>query len=99
MGQLKQQALSGVKWQTTSTVYSSVVKILQVAVLARLLHKADYGPMGIAELVNSFCSIYVDMCLSSSATPNIDLMKRELSSFYCINCLAGTVLIVVVSFS
>lgn len=97
MGQLKQQALSGVKWQTTSTVYSSVVKILQVAVLARFLHKADFGLMGIAVLVNSFCSIYVDMGLSAAAMHKIDLTKREFSSFYWFNIFTGMVLTVVVS--
>ena len=97
MGELKDHAISGVKWQTISTIYSTIVRVLQVAVLARFLDKSDFGLMGIAVLVNSFCSIYSDMGLSAAAMHKINLSKEEFSSFYWFNIFVGFVLTVAVS--
>ena len=56
---IKSQAISGVKWSAVSKIYTSVVSVLQVAILTRFLDKEDFGLMGIAVLVNAFCSIFV----------------------------------------
>lgn len=67
MGSIKHEALNGIKWSSVSTVYVALMKVLQVAILARYLDKEDFGLMGLAVLVNTFCIIFVDMGLAAAA--------------------------------
>lgn len=85
MGSIKHKALNGVKWSSVSTVYVALMKVLQVAILARYLDKADFGLMGLAVLVNTFCLIFVDMGLAAAAMHQTNLTKDKFSSFYWFN--------------
>lgn len=92
MTDIKTKAFSGVKWTAISKTYQSVVAILQVAILTRFLSKEDFGVMGIALLLNSFCSIFVDMGMSAAAMHEQNLTKESFSSFYWFNLLSGVLL-------
>ena len=74
-----------------------MISILQIAILTRFLAKEDFGLMGIAVLVNAFCSIFVDMGMSTSAMHEQTLTKQQISSFYWFNLLSGLVLSVLIS--
>lgn len=89
---IKSQAISGVKWSLISKVYSTIVSVLQVAILTRFLAKEDFGLMGIAVLVNSFCNIFMDMGLSAAVMHNQNLTKQQFSSYYWLNLVTGFLL-------
>lgn len=89
MADIKSQIFKGVKWSAICRFYTSFVSVLQVAILARLLSKEDFGLMGIAILVNSFCGIFVDMGLTAAAMHEPDLTKQKFSSYYWFNIFAG----------
>ena len=57
---IKSQAISGFKWSAVSKFYISGAYVVQVAILTRFLAKDDFGLMGIAMLVNAFCSIFAN---------------------------------------
>lgn len=89
MSSIKHEALNGVKWSSVSTVYVTLMKVLQMAILARYLEKEDFGLMGLAVLVNTFCMIFVDMGLAAAAMHQIYLTKDKFSSFYWFNIAFG----------
>lgn len=89
MNSIKHEALNGIKWSSVSTVYVALMKVLQVAILARYLDKEDFGLMGLAVLVNTFCMIFVDMGLAAAAMHQTNLTKDKFSSFYWFNIAFG----------
>ena len=94
---IKSQAISGVKWSAVSKIYMTVVAVLQIAILTRFLNKEDFGLMGIAILVNAFCTIFVDMGMSAAALHEKDLTKSQFSSFYWFNLASGLLFSMLVS--
>lgn len=92
MSELKAAAISGVKWNIISRVYKALAKVLQVAILARFITKEEFGLMGVAILVNSFCLVFADMGLSSAVMHFQDLTRKQFSSFYWLNIAMGLVL-------
>lgn len=89
MTSIKHEALNGIKWSSVSTVYVAVVKVLQVAILTRYIEKEDFGLMGLAVLVNTFCMIFVDMGLTAAAMHQSNLTSKKFSSFYWFNIFFG----------
>lgn len=97
MADLKTQAFGGIKWTAVSKVYTAVVKVLQLAILARFLTKEDFGLMGIAVLVNSFCLIFADMGMATAAMHETQLTREKFSSLYWFNLFIGLILTIIVS--
>ena len=89
MSELKTAAISGVIWNAVSRAYSALAKVLQVAILTRFISKEDFGLMGVAILVNSFCMVFADLGLSSAVMHLQDLTRKQFSSFYWMNILMG----------
>lgn len=92
MSGLKTAAISGVKWNVISRSYSALAKVLQVAILARFISKEEFGLMGVALLVNSFCIVFANMGLSSAVLHMQDLTRKQFSSFYWLNLAMGFLL-------
>ena len=89
MAVLRKQVLSGVKWTSIERFYKAVAQLLQVSILTRFLDKSDFGLIGIALFVNSFCAIYADFGLASVVMHKQDLDKKTFSSFYWFNLIVG----------
>ena len=87
MAVLRKQVLSGVKWTSIERFYKAVAQLLQVSILTRFLDKSDFGLIGIALFVNSFCAIYADFGLASVVMHKQDLDKKIFSSFYWFNLI------------
>lgn len=88
-------AVSGVKWTTLSSVVSSIVKLIQVAILTRYLTKADFGIIAIAILFISFTRIFLDMGLSTAIMHKQQITKNEYSSLFWLNVITGVILSVI----
>lgn len=99
MSSLKTEALSGVKWNGIKNAVVSIVKVLQVAILARFLSKEDFGLVGIALLLNSFSTIFVSMGFGTVVMHEKNLTKTKFSSLYWTNILLGFVISFVVFLS
>jgi len=99
MTSLKSNVITGVKWSALSRGFVALAQLLQVAVVARFVCKDDFGLIGVALLVNSFCSIFVDMGLAAAAMHEQNLSTRQFASFYWFNVLLGLLLTIVVSMS
>lgn len=91
---LKRKALSGLKWTTFSSFTSSLVKLLQVAILTRYLSKEDFGIIAIAVLFISFTRIFLDLGLSTAIMHKQNISRKEYSSLFWLNVFTGVLLTV-----
>jgi lipopolysaccharide exporter len=86
---LKQQALSGVRWSGLSMGGGTALQFITLAVLARLLTPSDFGLMGMVMVVIGFARAFVDMGISNAIIHRQDATKDQLASLYWLNILAG----------
>jgi O-antigen/teichoic acid export membrane protein len=95
-GSLRRQAASGVRWTTTSSVTTTVVGLVQLALLTRLLDRQDFGLMAMIATVLGFANVFADMGFSNAIIARRDTTREQLSTLYWTNILTGFVLFVVV---
>ena len=89
---LKQKTFSAIRWGMASAIGRAGINLLQVAVLARLLHPSDFGLMAVVVAILSFAVIFSDMGVSNAIVHYQNISHEELSSLYWLNVLTGAVL-------
>lgn len=99
MGSIKQQAVSGVKWNTIATVYCMVVQIVRLAVLTRLLDKSDFGLIAIAMMVIAFTDIFSELGLTVAVLHKQDITPVQYSSVFWTNVILSVFIYVIVFFA
>lgn len=93
---LKAQAISGVKWTTFSTVITTVLQLLQLAILARFLEPSAFGLMASVMVVIGFSQAFLDMGISNAIIHKQEISKDQLSTLYWVNVLAGFLLFLII---
>jgi len=88
---LKKRAFSGVVWTSTSTVITTILQFVQLAVLARLLKPSDFGLMGMVMVVIGFAQAFADMGMSNAIIYRQHTNSQQLSSLYWLNIFAGII--------
>jgi O-antigen/teichoic acid export membrane protein len=86
---LREQAAHGVRWTSVSMATTTVVGVLQVAILARLLSRADFGLLAMIMTVVGFAQVYADMGFSAAIIYRQDATRDELSTLYWMNLAAS----------
>ena len=89
---LKQQAVSGVKWNLASTVYCMIVQIVRLSILTYLLEKSDFGLIAIAMMVISFTDIFSELGLTVAVIHKQDITPNQYSSVYWLNIISSIVI-------
>jgi len=92
---LRGSAVHGVKWTSLSMVTTTVVGLVQLAVLTRLLSRSDFGLMAMVATVVGFAQVYADMGFSGAIIYRQHSSRDVLSSLYWTNLLGGAGLFVV----
>ena len=92
---LKEETISGVKWNSLSSFITAGLQLLTLLVLARLLPPAVFGLIGMAAFVVGFAQIFSDMGVSNAIIYRQDVVQDDLSSLFWLNVLAGVSLFVV----
>lgn len=82
---LKQSAVSGLKWNTVSTVVCLLIQMVRIAILTRLLEKADFGLVATAMMVIAFTDIFSQLGLTSAIIHKQDITRDQYSSLYWLN--------------
>ncbi|MDD2886296.1 MAG: MOP flippase family protein [Aliarcobacter sp.] len=95
---LKSQVISGVKWTSLSTVITTVLQLLQLAILARFLEPSAFGLMALVMVVTGFSQAFLDMGISNAIIHKQQISKEQLSTLYWVNVLAGFLLFCIVAF-
>jgi O-antigen/teichoic acid export membrane protein len=86
---LRLQAAGGVKWTAASMITTTVVGLVQLAVLTRLLTRADFGLMAMIMTVIGFAQVYGDMGFSSAIIYRQDATRDQLSTLYWANLIGS----------
>ena len=89
---IKKQAISAVRWTTTSKIAQAVSTILKISILARFLAKDDFGLMALVTFVLGFLNLFMDMGLSSAILHKQEITKQQYSSLYWINMIFSVIL-------
>jgi len=93
---LKAQAITGIKWTTLSTVITTILQLIQLAVLARFLDPSAFGLMALVMVVVGFSQAFLDMGISNAIIHKQEISKDQLSTLYWVNVLAGFALFIVI---
>jgi O-antigen/teichoic acid export membrane protein len=96
---LKSKAVTGMKWTGLSTVVVSVLQFLKISVLGRLLGPEAFGLMGMAMVVIGLAQAFGDMGISNAIICRQDATKKQLSSLYWLNFIAGFIVFVILMLS
>ncbi len=99
MASFTEKAHKGIKWTTVSVVSNSVVRLLQVTILARFLSKEDFGTIAIASLFIGFTELFLDMGLSAAIIHKQIIPRKDYSSLFWLNVITGFILLVILWFS
>lgn len=94
---LKSQAISGVKWTTASTAVTTLLQLLQLAILARFLDPSAFGLMALVMVVIGFSQAFLDMGISNAIIHKQQITHEQLSTLYWVNVLAGFGLFTIIS--
>ncbi|AQG80774.1 MOP flippase family protein [Spirosoma montaniterrae] len=86
------KAMNGGKWITLSTVIFTLLQFGQVAVLARLLHPADFGIVSVSGLIIAFFGIFSNLGFANSIIYKQEDNQRVLSTLYYLNLLVGFII-------
>lgn len=88
---LKQKAVSGVKWNVVSQVSCTVIHLLRLAILTRLLDKSDFGLIAIAMMVIAFTEIFSELGMTVGIIHKQDITENQYSSVYWLNVMMSIV--------
>lgn len=86
---LRVKTFSAIRWTASAAFFRIIVRLLQVAIMARLLAKEDFGLMAMALVVIDFASIFSDLGLNSAFMFSRDVTNNERSSLFWANVLSG----------
>lgn len=92
--QLRNQAVSGVKWSGISMGAVTTLQFVTLAVLAHLLSPSDFGLMGMIMVVIGLAQAFADMGLSNAVIQRQGVEEDHLSSFFWINVFTGILLFI-----
>jgi O-antigen/teichoic acid export membrane protein len=88
---LRSKAASSARWMTVATATRVVAQLLQLFILGRLLDPEDFGLMAMVTVVLVFGQTVGDAGISNAIIHYQDAKRRELSSLYWLNVMAGAV--------
>ena len=86
------RVVRGLGWTTASSVIRNLVNLLRLAILTRILDKADFGIVAIAFLFVSFTTLFLDMGISVGIIHRQTISNKEYSSLFWLNIIFGVVL-------
>jgi len=92
---LRGSAVRGVKWTSVSMVATTVIGLVQLAILTRLLSRTDFGLMAMIATVIGFAQVYADMGFSGAIIYRQDSSRDVLSSLYWLNLMGSAVIFVI----
>ncbi len=96
---LKQKAVSGVKWNTLSQGFDSLIQLIQLIIVTNYLSPNDFGLMAIVLVVVGLSKLLIDMGISKAIIYKQDITSYQLSSLYWLNIFSGVILFFIASLS
>lgn len=92
---IKSRAVNGVRWTVLTTVVTTVLQFVKLAVLGRLLEPAVFGLMALVYIVVGFAQLFSQMGLSEALIQRKKITHEQLSSLYWLNIAFGCVVFLI----
>lgn len=89
---LKQKAIKGVKWTSYSSIFVSVIQILQIVILTKFLSPDDFGIMAIILFIVNFSQNFIDFGISNAIIFKKEISQKALNSLYVLSVIIGIIL-------
>ena len=97
MGELKDKAISGVKWSAIGRFSTQGVNFIIGLVLARLLSPSDYGVVGMVGIFFAIAQTFIDSGFGSALIRKNDCSDTDYSTAFYFNIIVGFVCCVILS--
>lgn len=91
MGELKDKAISGVKWNAIGRFSSQGVSFIVGLILARLLSPSDYGVVGMVGIFFAIAQTFISSGFGSALIRKNDCSDTDYSTAFYFNILVGLV--------
>ena len=98
MGELKDKAISGVKWNDIGRFSTQGVNFIIGLILARLLSPSDYGVVGMVGIFFAIAQTFIDSGFGSALIRKNDCTDTDYSTAFYFNVLVGLVCCILLSF-
>lgn len=99
MGELKDKAISGVKWNAIGRFSTQGVNFIIGLILARLLSPSDYGVVGMVGIFFAIAQTFIDSGFGSALIRKNDCTDTDYSTAFYFNVLVGLVCCILLSFA
>ena len=73
---------AGIRWNSLSVVYSAILKISMMIILARIFTPGEYGRMGLVLIIIELGILFSDVGVSGALIHYQNVSKRQLSTLY-----------------
>lgn len=97
MGELKDKAISGVKWNAIGRFSTQGVNFVIGLILARLLSPSDYGVVGMVGIFFAIAQTFIDSGFGSALIRKNDCTDTDYSTAFYFNVLVGFVCCILLS--
>ena len=77
---IRLKAFTAIRWTASAALFRIIIRLLQVAILARLLAKEDFGLMAMALVAIDFANVFADLGLNGSLMHRRNVTAGERSS-------------------
>ena len=91
MSNLKQQTISGVKWNTVGRFSSQFISFFIGLILARMLSPSDYGVIGMLAVFFAIAQTFIDSGFGSALIRKKDCTDVDYSTAFYFNIVVGLI--------
>lgn len=91
MGELKDKAISGVKWNAIGRFSTQGVNFIIGLILARLLTPSDYGVVGMVGIFFAIAQTFIDSGFGSALIRKNDCTDTDYSTAFYFNIIVGLI--------
>ena len=96
MASIKQQALSGIKWNSIAKITTDILSVVQLMIVARYIDKADFGTMSIIHVVLGMVGMFTDLGMYAAMMHKQNITNDQYNSLYWFNWILNASIFVLV---
>ena len=96
MASIKQQALSGIKWNSVAKITTDLLSVVQLMIVARYIDKADFGTMSIIHVVLGMVGMFTDLGMYAAMMHKQNITNNQYNSIYWFNWILNASIFVLV---
>ena len=96
MASIKQQALSGIKWNSVAKITTDLLSVVQLMIVARYVDKADFGTMSIIHVVLGMVGMFTDLGMYAAMMHKQNITNNQYNSIYWFNWILNASIFVLV---